>query len=272
MNSAAYQFSSAEREHFDQHGWQGPFALAQPFDAPLLADELQRCHGQTRGYFYPDPVEAGVSYYQDTPWFQSLHALSPTLCEVGQRPEIVERVAQLLAEDLLLWGGICFAQEPGAGFHWHTDTEFDHVEGVSIWLGLEGVTPETSLKIMPGSDRWPLTPEQFQQDGSLTMEALASDELALELARRAEPDASIVRPPLHDGEFFIFKGKTWHASDNFSDQRRVAMGLRYSPTSEKVLIPLSYLHPIQWDPTPPPCVLVAGEDHFGRNRLIDPHG
>ena len=74
---------------------------------------------------------------------------------------------------------------------------------------------------------------------------------------------------MKDGEFIILNGKLWHASDNPSDKDHTAMGLRYSPPDQKIRIPLTYLHPVQWDPTPPPCVIVKGEDRWGLNELMD---
>ena len=261
-----------EIARFEHEGWVGPFDLLSEEQCADLGPELERCFAQTRGYFYPDRIEPGRSYYDKTPWFQSLHALSPMISSIGQRREIVDRVTQLLGEDVLLWGGIRFGQGPGESLHWHTDTEFDHVEGVSIWLGAQNVTPDNALKIIPGSETLQPDPERLQSDGELTMEDLVSDDLALSLARKRLPDARIVRPAVRDGQFFIFKGKLWHASDNPAGDYRIAMGLRYSPASCAVRTPLTYLHPIQWDPTPPPCILVNGENRYDHNRIIEPPG
>lgn len=265
-----YSLSADEKRQFDEQGWIGPFPLLSAGEAAALAPELDRAHGLTRGMFYPEQIEPGKSYYRDMPWFQSLHALSPLVAEIGMRPEIVNRVVSLLGEDLLLWGGIRFSQPPGCGYHWHTDTEFDHVDGVSIWLGVQNVSPANSLKVMSASDAFKETPEDYLASGRYAMDDLASDALVESLARKAGNDASVVRPPVNVGEFFIFKGKLWHGSDNFTSHTRYAMGLRYSPPSQAVRTPLTYLHPLQWDPEPPPCLLVSGKDQFGLNRIVEP--
>lgn len=259
-----------EVSRFHEEGWLGPYPLLEPSEARALEPELARCFSQTRGYFYPKDVREGDRYYEDRAWFQSLHTLSPALAGVGRRPEIVERVAELLGDDLLQWAGIRFEQAPQSRLHWHTDTEYDYWSGVSVWLGIQDVTPQTALKLLPGSDRYPVSPEDLQRNEGVSMESLASDEEVLRVLGRVAPELEpkIVQPPVHDGEFILFKGKLWHGSRNPTDAMRVAMGLRYATPDQHVRIPLTYLPPIIFDPTPAPCLLVRGEDRFGCNRVV----
>jgi hypothetical protein len=263
--------SPDELVRFEREGWVGPFPLLDSEEAQRLEPELKRCFVRTRGYFYPPDVVQGDSFYSDNFWFQSLHTLSPRLAEVGRRPELLDRVEQLLGPDLLQWGGIRFEQAPKERLHWHTDTEYDYWSGVSAWLGIQRTTPETALKIMPGSHRYETSPEQLQRAHGLGFEGVTHDEDVIQLLRQAEPEVvpQIMRVPVHDGEFVLFNGKLWHASDNPSDQERVAMGLRYAAPDQRIRIPLTYLPPVIFDPTPAPCLLVRGEDRFGRNRLVD---
>ncbi len=268
-NNNTFSLTDSELKQFRDQGWIGPFKLLSESEAAQLVPELERCHAKTRGMFYPEKIEPGKSYYKNTPWFQSLHALSPTISEIAQRPEIVDRVAQLMGDDLLLWGAIKFSQAANKGYHWHTDTEFDFADGISIWLAVEGVTPDNALKIIPRSDNFKPMPEEYIGSGKYSMEDFSSDKLALSLARESDPGANIVRPPVRDSEFFIFRGKLWHGSDNNTDKTRHAMGLRYSSTSQSLRIPLTYLQPMQWDPALPPCVLVRGKDDYGNNNIIE---
>ena len=266
--------SASERQRFERDGWLGPFPLLSLSEARSLAPALQRAFDQTRGYHYPDRDElarfyaAGGSYYEETPWFQSLHALSPRLREVGRDPRIVERVAALIGEDVMHWATICFFQHPGERLHWHSDNEFHHVRGVSVWLGAANTTPQNALKILPGSHRFPKRPEDYLSAGAETMRSLEGDERALAIARQWKPDAEFVRPAVSDGKFILFNGNLWHASDNPGKELRYAMGLRYSPPDQKVRIPMTAWEPTVWDPAQPPTVMVRGEDHFGLNRRI----
>jgi non-heme Fe2+,alpha-ketoglutarate-dependent halogenase len=263
-----------ERARFARDGWVGPFRLLEPGEARALAPELARCFTRTRGYFYPTGVRPGDVFYDDAIWFQSLHTLSPAIAAVGRRPEIVDRVASLLGDDLLQWAGIRFEQAPGDALHWHTDTEFDYFRGVGAWLGIQGTTPRTALKIIPGSHRYATTPEDLQREHGLAYEDLTADADVARWLRSSEPaaDPRIQRVPVHDGEFVLIDGKLWHASDNPGRIDRIAMGLRYSPPDQRIRIPLTYLHPVIFDPTPPPCLLVRGEDRSGCNRVVDPPG
>jgi len=268
---SGWRLSEAEREHFEREGWVGPFRLFEPAEARALEPELARCFAQTRGYFYPPDVEPGDSYYGEMPWFQSLHTLSFRLAEVGRRSEVLDRVEQLLGPDLLQWAGIRFEQAPRARLHWHTDTEYDYWHGLSAWLGITHTTPETALKIIPGSHRYAMDPEVLQREHGLEMDALSTDEAILALLADALPKVTprIRRVPVHDGEFVLFNGKLWHASQNPSDLERVAMGLRYSAPDQKIRIPLTYMPPLVFDPSPAPCLLVRGEDRFGVNRIVE---
>ena len=258
----SFALSPAARLRFEEDGWIGPYPLLSERDARGLAPELQRAFDQTLGYHYPDRAElerflaAGGSYYRDRAWFQSLHALSARLLDVGRQPAIVERVAQLLGDDVMLWGTICFVQEPGGRLHWHSDNEFHHVRGVSAWIAVSNVTLRNSLKLLPGSHRLPRRPEDDLSVGAETMSSLQDDERALSIARRWLPSAGVVRPELRDGEFILFSGNVWHASDNPGPALRHAMGLRYSPPDQQVRIPLTAWEPTYWDPARPPTVLV----------------
>jgi hypothetical protein len=270
----SFTLSPAELHRFAQDGWIGPYRLMSQSDARALVPELQRAFDQTLGFHYPDRRElerfqaAGGSYYQDRPWFQSLHALSPQLLEVGRHPAIVERIAQLLSDNLMLWATICFAQEPGGRLHWHSDNEFHHVRGVSAWIAISNVTPDNSLKLLPGSHRLPKRPEDYLSIGAETMASLQDNERAVSIARQWELSAEFIRPAMHDGEFILFSGTVWHASDNPASQRRHAMGLRYSSPDQKVRIPLTAWEPTFWDPALPPTVMVRGKDRHGLNRRV----
>lgn len=266
-----FRLSKEQLEQFRTQGWAGPFPLLSEDQTRVLKTELHRCFNQTRGFFYPEQVEPGLSYYEDIPWFQSLHSLSPIIRAVGQRPEVVDRVCQLLGEDLMQWASICFPQGPQESLHWHSDTEYDYFNAVGIWIGIDNVTPETALKLLPGSHLLSQFPEDFIGESGMDMEALSPDEVMLSIANKISEDfnAEPIRPQMNDGEFIILNGKLWHASDNPSDKDRTAMGLRYSPPDQKIRIPLTYLHPVQWDPTPPPCILVRGQDRCGVNNLIE---
>lgn len=267
-----FQLAAAERAHFEREGWVGPFPLLPAGEAHALEPELARCFALTRGYYYPPDVAPGDSFYADASWFQSLHTLSPAIAAVGRRPEVLDRVESLLGPDLLQWAGIRFEQPAQAALHWHTDTEYDYWTGVSAWVGIQHTTPETALKIIPGSHRYATDPEQLQRDHGLDYDALTRDADVLALLARHLPDArpEIVRVPVRDGEFVLFHGKLWHATDNPGDAERVAMGLRYAGPDQRIRIPLTYLRPVIFDREPAPCLLVRGEDRYGRNRIVEP--
>ena len=95
-----FQLCEDELLRFEREGWIGPFPLLAADEARALAPELRRAFDRTRGYHYPDREELARfyaehhSYYEEEPWFQSLHALSPRLRGIKDKREldiIVER-------------------------------------------------------------------------------------------------------------------------------------------------------------------------------------
>ena len=68
-----FKLTEQQLEQFKTQGWAGPFPFLNRDETRALKTELHRCFNLPRGFFYPEEVEPGVSYYDDTPWFQSLH-------------------------------------------------------------------------------------------------------------------------------------------------------------------------------------------------------
>jgi len=60
----------------------------------------------------------------------------------------------------------------------------------------------------------------------------------------------------------------WHGSHNSGTLPRIAMITHYARPDARVRVPTNWNEPINWHPARPPCVLVAGEDRAGVNRLV----
>lgn len=240
-------------DRFAETGVGAPFRLLEPADAAALADALRRA---------PAPVA----------WLKGQAATSPELWRVATLPALVDPIAALLGDDVLLCGANLVERDPGQVHPWHTDTHLASPEGraVSVWVALEGVTPESTLRVIDGSHRYGAVPQQLAAEAG--GDPMMPEATALELARRVDPDAEVTAVDLADGDAVLFDEAMWHGTDNVGSRTRSALVLHYCTPDKPVRIhghgqvwPFEFLD----DPLPP-CQVVRGVDRFGVNRIVPP--
>jgi ectoine hydroxylase-related dioxygenase (phytanoyl-CoA dioxygenase family) len=285
LTKRSFALTPAELSSFQRDGYIGPFPLIEPRLCGPLAEVLvakvrsqpalkmrsrrrrlgAAVHALARRLFGSPVVgtgPAGAPRY----WYKSAHLLIPEAEELALRSPIVDRMVSILGQDLLLWGAQLVAKESGENHRWHEDVEHVAWVGATAWLGLANVNRESTMKVIPGSHLFGITPQEF---AARSGGDLARDGDALRLARRIAPAARIVELDLRPGEFFIFSGRAWHASKNSSGRRRIAMIMQFSPSSSRVRVPCSYELPTQWHPAQPLVMLAAGRDPHGVNHVRD---
>jgi ectoine hydroxylase-related dioxygenase (phytanoyl-CoA dioxygenase family) len=206
-------------------------------DYRLGMDEIRRFHEQ--GYLGPytafDPVEMAEirAYIEDNVLgsddgpqegvpLHDRHRDHDVISDLYTHPAIVERMASIYGEDLLLWATHFWNKEPGgAEIPWHQDGSFWDIEpplNISAWVAVDEVTVENScVNLIPGS-------HQRQIPHVEADEEIGFDEMA-------DPDAfdpdDAVQMELEPGEFFLFTERTLHQSDaNTSDMRRLGTSMR----------------------------------------------
>jgi Phytanoyl-CoA dioxygenase (PhyH) len=283
-----FALTTEELRSFERDGYIGPFPLVEPRLCEPLAKILvakvrsepalqmrtlrRRFEAAIHAFaqrLFGSPVEIEEEGPVGTPryWYKSAHLLIPEAEELALRPPVVDRMVSILGPDLLLWGAQIVAKEGGENHRWHEDVEHVAWAGATAWLGLANVNRESTMKVIPGSHLFRITPQELaaRHGGSL-----GSDEDTLALAQRIAPTARIVELGLRPGEFFIFSGRTWHASKNSSKRRRVAMILQFAPSSSRVRVPCSYELPTQWYPSQPLVMLAAGRDPHRVNHVRGP--
>lgn len=250
--------SVAELARYRDKGWVGVY--------PLLTQEgvarACRVREQTLQEFTGPDRFAEAQHpqaFERRPWFKSMHAYVPDYYDVACHPAIVKRVSSILGPDVIAWGLTLVCSRPGGIHRWHVDVEHRYWDGVSVYIGLENIGLQSSLKVVEGSQRIPEPPQAL---------GVANDDAqALAAAQSRVPEASLVTVPLAPGQFFIFAGRIWHGSHNTSGLARVAMIIHYSRPDARVQVPLNFDDPVRWHASRPPCVLVAGRDDHGVNRL-----
>lgn len=157
--------SQAELEQFHRDGWIGPYQLCTPEEMAVLRDQLKGILDDPKG-----PPWANLT--------MDAHMVSEPVFKIGSHPNVVERLADILGNDVLLWRAWTFSKQPGApatGVHrdGRIDQTWPTVPGpvkpvpvLAIWVALDEATPESGcLWAFPGSwyvqwdrEREPRTP------------------------------------------------------------------------------------------------------------------
>lgn len=210
-------------------------------------------------------------------WDKGYAAGSRLFFEIGTQKDIIALVERLIGKDILLWGASIVSKAPGAIHPWHCDIESSTIERgntVSVWIGLENTSLETSLSLIPFTHHFERTVQEIRSQKGKPRMQTTSEEI-LGWAQIENKQCSIVQTNAGDGDALFFQGKIWHYSKNSSGKTRTALLLQYATPDARIRIqdPNCYDWPFQQINQPrPPCILVKGDDRFGVNRIIPPPG
>lgn len=187
---------------------------------------------------------------------QCASTVLPFVDEIMRLPSIIEPVASILGDDLLVMGANFFIKEPqtAAFISWHQDLTYwgyDDASEVTAWVALSPATPESGcMRFVPGSHRTLVEHrDTFDESNMLSR----GQEVAVEVD---ETDA--VEAALRPGEMSLHHGHMFHASSrNTSTDRRIGLALRFvTPAMKQVSGRKTFAH------------LVAGEDRYGHFELL----
>lgn len=295
----SFALSADELERFDRDGFVGPFDV---YDSAEAADEMKRLRASLveRDRAVYDFQKGGSLANYDR------HLDVPFLYNHVRRPQIVDRVRQILGPDLLCWRTEFFAKYPGdEGTDWHQSRNLAIGSGLSpliataphtkypdifltlaVWTALTDATTENScMQYMPGShkeliydDLKPLTwrPETVNRVvkngvkrglyGYDTREILVDPSWT-------PPESCAVNMELTAGQCIIAWEATMHASlpNRTKDRLRMALVARYVPTNVRIYPNQTVLQEYGGyaDLAKWRAVLVSGSDAYGYNRLVE---
>lgn len=241
---------------FATDGFLGPVQFFTPAECKLIAAQLRLKAA--------DPLV----------WLKGNAASSHFMYSIATRPNLIASLIPLLGENIILWGASVIRRVPGQIHYWHSDAESCDARGgfVSIWIGLENTSDESSLQVIPGSHEYGLP----IQEAAVTMQQDRHIEsgLALDLARRHDPKAELRQPPAGDGEGIIFDGRLWHGSHNTQPKHiRRALLFQYATGDARVRIPdlqtTGWPIPMLEEPLPP-VIAVSGQASESTNHVVQP--
>jgi mannose-6-phosphate isomerase-like protein (cupin superfamily) len=247
-----------ESTRFAADGFIGPIDFLTPAECSLLSryfDDADR----------PAPLE----------WSKGSAASDRVIYDLATRPPLVSLLRQLLGANVILWGASVVDRAPGQRHAWHTDIESSAPDSrcVTVWIGLENASVDSSLKLICGSQRIGKALQCVAAEHGVAREDRTA-EAALEWARGYRSGATLIEPAMQTGQALLFDGRLWHGSVNSrASGRRRALLLQYAAADFAVRIP-DWTHldwPFVFHASPlPPVITVAGRASRRANRIVSP--
>lgn len=167
----------------------------------------------------------------DPDYAPSLIEIDQTWLEFAAHAGIVDCVAQLMGDDIIVWGSSFFAKK-GTGSKatpWHQDGQYwpmQPLAACTVWIAIDPSTVENGcLRVIPGSHK---KRKIFDHDiGSLDTAVLNQCISAHDM-----PEAAPIDVELEPGMISIHDAFTVHGAEpNNSGTRRAGLTYRYMPTT-----------------------------------------
>lgn len=194
--------------------------------------------------------------------------------EFATQPEILDMAAQLIGDDLVLWGTTIFGKPANNGKEtpWHQDGDYYPIrplETMTIWFALDDVTPENGpMRMIPGSHKArKIYSHHWEENDELSINLVCDAEHFDEnSAEDLIPNAGQIS--FHD--VYMIHG----SKPNCTDRRRAAFVARIMPAH------CHYDHQLGTEMTQPhqahdygqrPLFLIRGKDTSGKNNFTIGH-
>lgn len=205
-------------------------------------------------------------------WIKGHAAASRVVYELATQKQIIDRLKMLLGNDVMLWGACLVRKSASEAHPWHTDIESWNAGGklVSVWIGLNNTSRESSLRVVSCSHKFGVSVQQLRHEARRRREELKDDEI-IAWAKKCEPQSELVLFDISDGQALFYDGRLWHASHNHTGNDRQAVLLQYATPDSVIRIPdLRTLDwPFRYLGQKPPCLMVSGGDTAGVNRMVN---
>lgn len=210
----ATTFAPAEVQRFNETGYLAPVDL-------LREEEAERC----RDYF-DGLLAAYLAAGKDSYSISTAHLKHSGVYDLLTDSRIVQRVRDLLGDDVIGWGSHYFCKLPGDGkrVSWHQDAGYWPLtpsRTVTVWLAVDDSDTENGcMRVLPGTHR----------RGAIEFDRSQSTEGNV-LDQTIQLDDSYPEPvdiALRAGQMSIHSDLLVHGSEpNTSERRRCGLTLRY---------------------------------------------
>lgn len=199
---------------------------------------------------------------------------SSDFLELARDPQIVEQVAQLIGDDVILWGCQIFCKPGGDGLEtpWHQDGHYWPIRPLAtctVWVALDASTRENGcLRVIPGSHRDRVLLPHLKEDRDDVVLNQRTDDAAFDAARAVDIELEPGQMSMHD--VYMIHG----AAANRSPRRRAGVAIRYMPGTsllDRSLMARSAQSGYTVDFTSRPLWLLRGVDRTGRNDFAVGH-
>jgi chlorinating enzyme len=256
-----WALSEADIRGFWERGFAGPFTLLPPDQMRAIAPRLWRLW-ETDSRTYPrhsysyvgsKTKSASVTELDNETYARKglnardKHLEDDELMSLYAHPAIVERMAQLLGPDLLLWRSQFFPKYPGmGGTGWHQATSYLNetfrtatlkprdlrkLFQLTAWVAVTDSTVKNGcMRFIPGTHR-ELLPMEVEEYDPVKHAGNKHDRFGTKVMRPAlgELEQRAVNMEMKAGEFVIFSERTMHGAlpNITTDDARLGMSARY---------------------------------------------
>ena len=248
--------SSETRRQYAEQGYAGAFRVLS----------LQDCRRVLRAVGDGSPAKPPLD------WYKGRAVSSRAFYGIGTHPAIIDRVVELIGDNVMLWGATLLTRRANAVHSWHCDIECSDPSSrtLTVWLGLEHTTRESSLMLIPYSHRFGVTVQQMRHTFGKGRDESSTDNVVA-WAKARDDRCHLAQPNVTDGEALFFDGQLWHGSHNVTGRTRRALLLQYAVPDTPVRIPdLNHLEwPFQFLNQPrPACLMLRGRAKPDVNRFV----
>lgn len=241
-----FALSAARKEQYEVDGYLSPLDVFNPSEVQTLREKFEAFE---------------ACYGADAPAMRTdLHLLERWAWDAVMDPRIIEPVAGVLGDDVLLWSMNWFIKEPGDGkfVSLHQDANYWGLEPHDVttaWVALSDAHIETGpMRFLPGSHLGELFDHDntYEEANLLSRGQVAKTDVTQDETRIA---------PLAAGQMSLHHVRVLHGSGrNASADRRIGMVLRFCAPH------------VRQTKGPDTAVLARGEDRYGHFELMPPPG
>jgi chlorinating enzyme len=263
-----WAMSESEIRGFWERGFAGPFKLLEREAMREVAPRMWQLWEKDssiyprNSYTYSGSTKQGAdaselsneTYARKGLNARDKHLENDELMSLYSHPAIVERMAQLLGPDLLLWRSQFFPKYPGmGGTGWHQATAYLNetfrtatltpknlrtLFQLTAWVAVTDSTVKNGcMRFIPGTHR-ELVPMEIEEYDPIKHAGNKTDRFGSIVMRPALSDYEkrIVNMEMKAGEFVIFSERTMHGAlpNVTADDSRLGMSARYIVPDVKI--------------------------------------